>query len=1181
VQALELDGPRVTPDGEVSPNGVWSIRNGKSTPRWWEDLQVKTPFLASALFVATLFLSACLPGSASGLAMRVSTGAAVSGGAAAVRQLAASSTGRARAAHAAQDGVKSQGQASAAPASMSSGASSPEQAQSAATIPGPLRSFLRMAGISQKIAPEEVLPLLARNVVVMGYPDFKEKPDTPSEFLLLLRRYLTQARELQRLAGPEGVIRVSSCAEAGPLLGILGYRLREACGPSTSVETGDADRAFLTIDSGFPLADLEETLRTGTAFTYPFPTTNVPVVFAASDWLNEWRERRGKNGKSGKDEDMVDTLLQDPATARLYWAVSRIDAQTREQLRESPGLPRLEPFSSVLDFYGSHLSIRGGRVVVPGGAAAESAWKSMAGADPSNPGEFITRLLAKDEGWLAVYFDALSSVSPTQQAYFTKPDKLQHFYTAFRGRSISPGPTRHAFRPDPGLILLLTRLEVEPNGQPHVPGSLAVWKDVLKNMRDSKAAQDWSKRIGKGSSPDELVDAMFALSRESSPNGALQVYLLLSEIDRARSPQLRLSPETVQLLAAKFPRFSNQYLVFSEFNKLNNASITRLIAVAEALDRISDRIVRADAMGTMQASAGLWEILARQGQIPEARLNESWQAVIGPFAKAGSAVQLLDADQASLGELSREVTGKTGISQDELIAALAGPRQTTAEGQQMRQEVASKIHAVIDDQRLVSLDTLLVLARGLNQMADGQHVDGDTLVPFAGELREFEMPRPLFTTRERTEWASGLYNVRHTTSQMQTNLAKVIKSGSPAELAAARGQLAPFMRDTLVGLNYAYYEPPGAQMLHHNPLFVRSHDFSGQMTMRGDQAWQTPMLFGRGGTASGGAHLAGSLADLPYVLAQVEQDFIVPENGQSLIWEDLVPDLLTSAILPRWWGVSPMELHAVTLYQRTGEELLTAAGQNDKLRETVMGILSNRMLPQRSEEIEQVLRSGHAEEMVPRMMPAETFYLAAEFRRRYGSERPDGDLADWGGAGKELNALAAEHPQEVSWTRLSEDFGVPHPALEQSYARELLNVEPFPTYLGYSSRLLAECWDSSNLYWARLADELGYSPVMLNRLVPQLTRRMVEKIAASHPEDWMAVLRAMQETGEEFRQSKNQTPGASPASRPPATPSTAMPGAMPGEVSPRVPPAEMSAASAQTGERLPEEPAEGGAAAGR
>jgi hypothetical protein len=67
---------------------------------------------------------------------------------------------------------------------------------------------------------------------------------------------------------------------------------------------------------------------------------------------------------------------------------------------------------------------------------------------------------------------------------------------------------------------------------------------------------------------------------------------------------------------------------------------------------------------------------------------------------------------------------------------------------------------------------------------------------------------------------------------------------------------------------------------------------------------------------------------------------------------------------------------------------------------------------------------------------------------------------------------------------------------------------------------MAESWDSGNLYWGRLADEMGYSPVMLNVLVPQLTRRMVEQTFASHLEDWSAVLRAMRETGEEFRQGK-------------------------------------------------------------
>src|SRR5690349_3902034 len=36
-------------------------------------------------------------------------------------------------------------------------------------IPGPTRSFLRMAAISEKVSPDEITPLLARNVYLLGY----------------------------------------------------------------------------------------------------------------------------------------------------------------------------------------------------------------------------------------------------------------------------------------------------------------------------------------------------------------------------------------------------------------------------------------------------------------------------------------------------------------------------------------------------------------------------------------------------------------------------------------------------------------------------------------------------------------------------------------------------------------------------------------------------------------------------------------------------------------------------------------------------------------------------------------------------------------------------------------------------------------------------------------------------
>ena len=76
-------------------------------------------------------------------------------------------------------------------------------------IPGPLRSFLRMAGISQQTPPDEVLPILARNVSILGYREGKE-----TEYLVLVNRYMHMARELQFIAKANGEIRISGCGDA-------------------------------------------------------------------------------------------------------------------------------------------------------------------------------------------------------------------------------------------------------------------------------------------------------------------------------------------------------------------------------------------------------------------------------------------------------------------------------------------------------------------------------------------------------------------------------------------------------------------------------------------------------------------------------------------------------------------------------------------------------------------------------------------------------------------------------------------------------------------------------------------------------------------------------------------------------------------------------------------------------
>jgi hypothetical protein len=1002
-------------------------------------------------------------------------------------------------------------------------ATSAENEDSASTsqfvIPGPRRSFLRMAGISQKVTPAEVFPLLSRNVFTEGY----EGTSRPTEFLILLRRYVVQARELASLAAQTGaVLRVSNCNDAAPLLHILGYRTRPSCGdPNTSLQTEDPERAFLAIDSGFPLPALEQTLQGGKPFEYSYSSESVPILFAEGDWT----QLTAKDIKEKRD--LLDTILYDSSVARLYWALSRIDWETSQFLVHSIGLGKLLPHAAILDFYGRELYIANGSVVVPGGPRANDGWRELVGADPASPANFVPKLLAKDKGWLAAYFDVLSRTDAKRQEYFTNAHLLRLYYSGLRAPDPTAPATRGSYRPAPWLLLLVTRLQLNDAGEPLVPGALDDWRQILSQGSDSSLVRRWAKQNADVKSPEQLIKVMFALSRAPTDASPLQVYMALCELDSRRSPENRMKPATVRLLASRFEDYSAQYRIFSEFPELDDQSITLFLKTAIELGAVpmSDR---GNAFGIFQANVGIWQILARQGQISDGELNQSWQQVVKPFATIHTASQLYDAGHDSVKALFKYSTGKATISQDKIIDLLAGPAQATAPGKEMHQESASRIRSVLDDQRLVSLDTLVTIGDALAAKEHGKEPE-EWVNLLASQTREFQMPRPIFTMSERDEWASGVYNNTHTDLQMKTDLPKILKSeaATPKQIEEARGHLASFLRDTLVGLNYAYYEPPGAQALHHNPLLVRSHDFAGETVGGLKTLWQEPQLFGQGSPAGGGAHFVGSLADLPYALADLEQDFISPDSVQALIWKEVTPELLAGSILPRWWNVSPAELHAIALYQRAGEELLAASVNDEALRNEVVTILSERVLPQRSRKLEQALRAGQISDVLPQMLPAETFHLAVEFHEKHPEK-----LGEVGSALRELDELSRQHPEQVNRNRLSHDFGIPHPVLAENYGLEMLDVRPMPPFSTMASRLVAESWDSPNLYWARLADERGCSPVLLNHLAPELTRRMVERIFATDFEDWPALLRAMHDAGEEFRQGKIALPATISASRP-------------------------------------------------
>jgi hypothetical protein len=973
-------------------------------------------------------------------------------------------------------------------------------------IPGPLRSFLRMAGISQEISPGEVLPLLARNAFLYGYQTGRR-----TEYLVLADRYVQLARELQPLATQDGKIHVAGCDDAGQLIRILGYQFEHGCTKQdASLVTADAERAFLTVDSGFPLTKLEEALQSGQPFDYPFAATRVPILFTEKDWVTV----TGSNQKSSSN--LLDLLLNNQNVDRLYSAMARIEPETRQQLYQTPGLRRLLPVAAVFDFYGSRICIRSGAVAVPGGDAAEKDWQELVGESPHNAGDFVTHLLTKGQGWLAAYYDALARISPAQVAHLTQDDRLRHLYDAYRSTAPTISAATGVFPRNTTLMLLLTRVEWDPNGKPQVPGSPGLWQEVLTRqdkLTHVHAGQGFTHGAG---DPDRLLDALVAYSNVQTDNGPAQIYLMLSAIDNARSAEKQLPDSTERALADRYVHLKEWYPIFVEFPALDDGSVTHFLTTVDRVNGVQNPVLRSNTLGALQAEIGLWQILARQHQIPDGALNTSWQNTIAPYEEIGSNQQLFEASRKSLQAILAASTGKSDLSQDELVELLAGPAPGNADDKRVHDELTRRMHSVLDDQRLVSVDTLFALYDGLGEMAHGA-ANSDNLLSLAGQLREFELPRPIFTAGERETWSPMVYVSRHAELQVRTDLTKVIKGPStPAQLELARARLAPFLRDTLVGLNYAYYEPPGAQVLHSNPLFVRSHDFSASSIQGVDEVWGAPALVGIGATAGGGAYLIGSLADLPYVLALTEEDFLAPEKLQALIWRETVPQLLVNSILPRWWSVSRDEMHAAGLYQRAGEELIAAAAGNADLQQKVLDIYTGRLSWGRLDDAAASLKNAQAAgELARSLPPSDLVYLTVQFRQKY----PD-QAAGVGPANQELDGLVRKNPGETSPERIARDFGVPHLTLAETNSLALLTGEPFPVSGGYTNRLFGESWESSNLYWARLADEKGYSPAMLNVLVPELTSQMIANISATSIDDWPALMRAMQETGEQFRQGK-------------------------------------------------------------
>ena len=1000
------------------------------------------------------------------------------------------------------------GKSLAAPAAPSgSTTSAPANNWPTAPIPGPMRPFARMAAISPETGAGEILPALARNVVTNGYQASRSNEALePTEYLKLVHRYLSQARELDKLAGDGKVIQIASCdsPNVADLLRILGYRMRGGCGSEVVLETVNAPRAFLTTDSGFPLNDLEQALQANRPFSYDFHPAQAPVLFGWEYWMSGVKDKT--------PADFIESFISDPSVCRLYLGLSKLDRETAESLRKAVPFARLKAYSHVLDFFGGMFELRGGKAVTPGGQRSASAWAELVGVSPDQGATFFDKLIAKDDGWMASLYDALARIHGPVRDYLTDPARMKRFYVAVRGRITSPGPARPVFRSNTDMMLLTTQLQVDAGGKPHIPGSLDVWKNLFVSHPQGKYDGKLTRSATNWKEPDDVLEALFALCRKSVENEPLKIFMALTDVDRNRAVPLEAA--TVDRLARAYHNYGSQFAIFSESRSLSDKSVNQYMDAIESINRLKDPLFFSDVAGSFQALVGLWQILVRQQTIPENQADSVFSGIAGSFLQIRNDRELFDAGRGGVKLLlagaasGPAAPARSSNSHERLVDLLAGaPEAGEAEA---REQMAHEIVRILEAQRIVSLDTMFQLADHMESISHGEKLNPALVNRLASGIGEIQLPRASLSGPEKNAMGFGYWTERHIEAERKLNLRAAIEkaAGDPEKLKDARGLMAPLLRDTLLAFNYAHYAPPGAQILYTNPVFVRSHDFIG--AQGSSHTWRTTELFGTGWPSNGGGRLVGSLSTLPYALAEAEQNFLIPEHTQALIWGDLAPQMILDAKIPRWWNVAPAQVHWVGLHLRYGRELLAESAFDAGLRAQVLESLSSMIPPARTHEVGGLIERGAVKDAVELVTPSELFSLARDMAPRQGSADSSCILA-------ELRQLAQAWPKEVNYAAISRAFGTPKPTLANSYEPQLLSLRTFPTLMGYSSRIMAESWESNTLYWAALADELGISPAQLNLRIPEWTQKLVERIFASHLEDWPAVLKSLRLVGDDVR----------------------------------------------------------------
>jgi hypothetical protein len=215
------------------------------------------------------------------------------------------------------------------------------------------------------------------------------------------------------------------------------------------------------------------------------PSELVPLPLTADRWGDAIFHHRVPR------DEIVAAILADRNASLLCHGLASLDDQTLEFFSEHPSLlARLyERSAPLFGGFAGQLHVRANRVVPPGDDGATALWEAAVGEKVTRAERFVLALYENGDGRLAYLYDTIGSLDPPRRAFAlgaaaanpaARLDRFRTLATAGLGGIREWHARQLPFgRASYDLAMALSRVQVNAEGVPAPPASLALWSHVF------------------------------------------------------------------------------------------------------------------------------------------------------------------------------------------------------------------------------------------------------------------------------------------------------------------------------------------------------------------------------------------------------------------------------------------------------------------------------------------------------------------------------------------------------------------------------------------------------------------------------------------------------------------------------------------------------------------------------